>query len=282
MVKNDLNCKKKLTLTMEPDHETNGVSKLDKVEHDILDVCGWKRADLEKLKELELHNIGEEARKVLKEEATVRSPVDTKNLKSLQKAENEEDRSNVAPNVPSSPNEDIASFLRERCLSRSLIATLLKTGPTSEFFRLLTAMGFADEDVETLKKLWDARKDKDVDSSWSVSSSSDEYLSSDGLYLRNFLRKPLSQGLREIVAKKPIDPIEYLGHWLLNYKICEERFRRQKEFELELMIERERVKPRDLEDETSVLTKHEEEEEEEEGTEYRTSRNESLEDERRS
>ncbi|XP_076624603.1 uncharacterized protein LOC143343514 [Colletes latitarsis] len=168
------------------------------------------------------------------------------------------------PNVPSTPKEKIAKFLREKSLSQSLIATLLKVGFTDEFLRLLKAIGFVEEDIEKLEKLWDLEKNReDTDSSASLPSSSDEYLSPDGMYLKNSLSKPLSRGMREIVSKKPFDPVEYLGHWLLNYKICEERCRRRREFELELMIERERLSLRDLEDKISVSMEHEEGEEEE-------------------
>lgn len=88
-------------------------------------------------------------------------------------------------------------------------------------FRLLKAMGFTDEDITMLQNLWslDLKDPEETDSSISLPSSSDEYLSSDGLYLKNLLSKPLANGLREIVTKKPFDPVEYLGHWLLNYKV---------------------------------------------------------------
>lgn len=82
-------------------------------------------------------------------------------------------------------------------------------------------MGFTDEDITMLQNLWslDLKDPEETDSSISLPSSSDEYLSSDGLYLKNLLSKPLANGLREIVTKKPFDPVEYLGHWLLNYKV---------------------------------------------------------------
>lgn len=89
-------------------------------------------------------------------------------------------------------------------------------------FRLLKAMGFIDDDITVLQNLWDLEEEKneeETDSFISLPSSSDEYLSSDGLYLKSFLSKPLACALREIVAKKPFNPIEYLGHWLLNYKV---------------------------------------------------------------
>ncbi|XP_026671511.1 DPY30 domain-containing protein 2-like [Ceratina calcarata] len=104
-------------------------------------------------------------------------------------------------------------------------------------------MGFTIEETEELRRLWNLELEDrfEIDSFASLPSSSNEYLSSDGLFLKNLISKPLTQALREIVAKKPFDPIEYLGHWLLNYKICEEREQRRKEFELELMLEREKL-----------------------------------------
>lgn len=87
-------------------------------------------------------------------------------------------------------------------------------------------MGFDSEEVKALQKLCDLEMEglKEDDSLVSLPSSSEEYLSSDGLYLKHLLSKPLAQALREIIAKKPFDPIEYLGHWLLNYKVKYHRY----------------------------------------------------------
>ncbi|XP_076640941.1 uncharacterized protein LOC143352386 [Halictus rubicundus] len=133
-------------------------------------------------------------------------------------------------------------------------------------FRLLKAMGFSEEDVAELEQLWniEAKNRGVTDSIRSSPSSSGDYLSPDGIYLRDGLSKPLSWALREIVAKKPSDPIEYLGHWLLNYKVCQERQRRLKELELELRIERDRLKSKEgegAERESSAEEGYEEEEE---------------------
>ncbi|KAK1129890.1 hypothetical protein K0M31_019593 [Melipona bicolor] len=133
-------------------------------------------------------------------------------------------------------------------------------------------MGFTLEETQELRKLCNLESEclQEVDSSTSLPSSSneEEYLSSDSLYLKHLLSKLLTRAIREVITRKPSDPVEYLGHWLLNYKveyfepsivpkfsttlseeidqlkfqICEEREKRRKEFELELMIERERVK----------------------------------------
>lgn len=87
-------------------------------------------------------------------------------------------------------------------------------------FRLLCGMGFDNEEISELKKLWELEMEKfDTDSLDSLASSSAEYLSSDSLYLKYLISKPLTQALREIVMKKPFDPVEYLGYWLLNYKV---------------------------------------------------------------
>nr|XP_031829625.1 DPY30 domain-containing protein 2-like [Nomia melanderi] len=110
-------------------------------------------------------------------------------------------------------------------------------------------MGFSAKDIDELGELWvlEAKNREEIDSSVSPPSSSDEYLSPDGIYLKNHLSEPLSRAVREIVAKKPSDPIEYLGHWLLNYKVCEERGKRRKELELELAIERRRLESKEKE-----------------------------------
>ncbi|XP_078034009.1 uncharacterized protein LOC144468427 [Augochlora pura] len=43
-------------------------------------------------------------------------------------------------------------------------------------------------------------------------------LSYDGEWLKNHLKAPLRMAMKEIVAKKPDDPVNYLGFWLLNYR----------------------------------------------------------------
>lgn len=43
-------------------------------------------------------------------------------------------------------------------------------------------------------------------------------LSCDGKWLRRHLKFPLKMAVKEIVAKKPFDPVGYLGFWLLNYR----------------------------------------------------------------
>ena len=37
-------------------------------------------------------------------------------------------------------------------------------------------------------------------------------------YLQCTVGEALAQGLAEVAIKKPVDPIEYLGSWLLRYK----------------------------------------------------------------
>ncbi|XP_076381570.1 uncharacterized protein LOC117226188 isoform X2 [Megalopta genalis] len=159
---------------------------------------------------------------------------------------------------------EIAKLLRDRSISESLITTLLKVGFADEFGRLLKTMGVPEGDIAELERLWtiEAKNRGDVDSIGSLDSSSSGNLSPDGTYLRNSLSKPLSRALREIVATKPFDPIEYLAHWLLNYKVCQEREKRRKELDLELMIERERRRPKEEEREEGLYGDECEEEEE--------------------
>lgn len=81
-------------------------------------------------------------------------------------------------------------------------------------------MGFDNEEIAELKKLWELEMETlDTDSLDSLTSSSTECLSSDSVYLKYLISKPLTQALGEIVMKKPLDPVEYLGYWLLNYKV---------------------------------------------------------------
>lgn len=38
-------------------------------------------------------------------------------------------------------------------------------------------------------------------------------------YLKKYFGKLLPSALSEIISVKPYDPIEYLGHWLLYFKV---------------------------------------------------------------
>ncbi|XP_046597694.1 uncharacterized protein LOC124294767 [Neodiprion lecontei] len=76
----------------------------------------------------------------------------------------------------------------------------------------------------------------------SMQSYSEEYMTLEGFYLMSNFRNPLTKALSDITSKKPYNPAEYFGHWLLNYKICEERAQKQKEFDAELQAERERLR----------------------------------------
>ncbi|KAK2587413.1 hypothetical protein KPH14_003127 [Odynerus spinipes] len=142
--------------------------------------------------------------------------------------------------------KSLGDLLRERGLSESLVKSLLTNGLTDEYIRLLKALGFTDEEIERLKTAWESEVHDSTsvveseDSCLTSTSSSDDHLSPESLYLKNFLSRALARALRDIASKKPYDPIEYLGHWLLHVKICEEREKCRKEFEMDLMIERER------------------------------------------
>ncbi|XP_031777807.1 uncharacterized protein LOC103317304 isoform X2 [Nasonia vitripennis] len=75
-------------------------------------------------------------------------------------------------------------------------------------------------------------------------SISETDVSSAGAYLSRHLSAILPAALGEIALKKPVDPVEYLGQWLLHYRECEDRERRRREFEAELLEERLKL-PRD-------------------------------------
>ncbi|KAI4499396.1 hypothetical protein M0802_005656 [Mischocyttarus mexicanus] len=66
------------------------------------------------------------------------------------------------------------------------------------------------------------------------SLTEDLNLSYDGKWLRKYLKIPLRMAFKEIVAKKPYDPVGYLGFWLLNYKKSFEDNKRHLELEEEL------------------------------------------------
>jgi len=93
------------------------------------------------------------------------------------------------------------------------------------FSRLLKVLNLSERDIDNLQDLWQGKVAID-ESDDSINSISDEsssdgrvHLSSNSVYLKKALSKPLIQGLREIVMKKPADPVEYLAHWLLHFKV---------------------------------------------------------------
>ncbi|GAB1859311.1 DPY30 domain-containing protein 2 [Camponotus japonicus] len=153
-------------------------------------------------------------------------------------------------------DKSIATFLRDKGLSENLVKTLINAGLTDEHVRLLKALNLNDDDINNLRDLWRAKieisKSNDsFNSSTSDSSSDDVHLSSNKVYLKKVMSKLLIRALCEIVAKKPADPVEYLGHWLLHFKVCEERIMQQKERDLELLIDREKLRLK-VEDEQNV------------------------------
>ncbi|XP_047349998.1 uncharacterized protein LOC124949254 isoform X1 [Vespa velutina] len=148
----------------------------------------------------------------------------------------------------------IEKYLREKGLSTSLIKSVLTNGFTDEYIRLLLkSLHITEDEIEYMISTYQMELNDSTSSIKSCSStSSDYYLSSDSLYLKNLLSKALTRALPEIASKKPYDPIEYLGHWLLHLKISEEQRNKQREFELELMIEREKYKMMMIEDQETM------------------------------
>ncbi|EFN81724.1 uncharacterized protein LOC105185778 [Harpegnathos saltator] len=147
-------------------------------------------------------------------------------------------------------DKNIAAFLRMKSLSEDLVKTLINADLTDEYVRLLRALDFNDDDIGNLRNLWQAKNQISKSNSSSTFDDSllDVYLSQSSLYLKNVLSKPLIEALREIIATKPADPVEYLGHWLLHFRVCEERSMRKKEEELELLINREKLRMKKDED----------------------------------
>ncbi|XP_011869586.1 PREDICTED: uncharacterized protein LOC105562982 isoform X1 [Vollenhovia emeryi] len=161
----------------------------------------------------------------------------------------------------------VATFLQEKGLSENLVKTLINTGLTNEHVRLLKNLNLSDDDIDNLQDLWQAKIEVDK-SSDSLKSTSDSSLSNchaqlpPNIYLKKAVSKPLIQALCEIVAKKPADPVEYLGHWLLHYKICEERAvqQKQKERKLELSISMEKLQLKKVDDEEGLFIERKDEE----------------------
>ncbi|XP_076646611.1 uncharacterized protein LOC143355549 [Halictus rubicundus] len=85
-------------------------------------------------------------------------------------------------------------------------------------------------------------------------------LSYDGEWLRNHLKSPLKMAMKEIVAKKPGDPVNYLGFWLLHYRKCIEKNQWQLEANRELQHYRSMVQQDTVLEEEPVSEKGEEEE----------------------
>lgn len=89
-------------------------------------------------------------------------------------------------------------------------------------------MNLNDDDIDSLRDLWRTKIEVSKNSD-SINSSTPDDLSSDersqmspnSIYLKKVLSKSLIQALCEIVAKKPTDPVEYLGHWLLHFKVTQ-------------------------------------------------------------
>ncbi|XP_071577764.1 uncharacterized protein, partial [Temnothorax nylanderi] len=163
-------------------------------------------------------------------------------------------------------DEEIAIFLHEKDLSENLVETLINTSLTDEHVRLLKTLNLSDDDIDNLQDLWQTKieVDKSSDSINSTSNNSSSnchaQLLPNNIYLKKVLSKPLIQALCEIVAKKLTDPVEYLGHWLLHYKIYEERAVQQKERKLELSINMKKLKLQKVEDQDLFIERKDEEE----------------------
>ncbi|KAI4504362.1 hypothetical protein M0802_000833 [Mischocyttarus mexicanus] len=224
------------------------------------------QVDLDKIKEDKIEEISKKDKRILPKDLHVTIDV-IRNVprKNKEKVKNILLRDDKRKRIN---EKSLREHLRDIGLSDSLIKALLTNGFTDEYIRLLKALGFLEDDIERLKLIW---KKESYDSTDSIesddicvsskSSMSDYYLSPECHYLKYFLSNALVRALPEIAMKKPYDPIEYLGHWLLHSKICEERRNKQKEFEMELMIEREKYKMMIMKDRDTIKEEIREEEE---------------------
>ncbi|XP_051167451.1 myb-like protein D isoform X2 [Leptopilina boulardi] len=74
------------------------------------------------------------------------------------------------------------------------------------------------------------------------SSKENNFMSINNLYLKSNIFEPIKKAICEIILRKPNDPVEFLGQWLLHYKICVEREKERNECDAELSTERENSK----------------------------------------
>ncbi|XP_018340526.1 PREDICTED: WD repeat-containing protein 87-like isoform X2 [Trachymyrmex septentrionalis] len=134
-----------------------------------------------------------------------------------------EDNIQVIENVKETKNDKeidkkIEIFLHEKDSNENLSETLIN---------ILMDEHVSEDDIDNLQDLSQAKikVNKSNDSiinftSGSLSSNGlHEQLPSNSIYLKRVLSKPLIQALCEIITKKPADPVEYLGHWLLHFKV---------------------------------------------------------------
>lgn len=67
-------------------------------------------------------------------------------------------------------------------------------------------------------------------------------MSFDSIWLKKCLKLPLKMAIKEIISKKPYDPVGYLGFWLLDYRKFQERNQWQLEKDNELHYLRSLIK----------------------------------------
>lgn len=103
-----------------------------------------------------------------------------------------------------------------------------------------------DDEMKQIEEISDSEdfaehyEKEERDSFFSKSSDNEDILalSYDGKWLRQYLKKPLILAMNEIVEKKPRDPVNYLGFWLLNYRKSQENLKRKMNLEEELLSKR--------------------------------------------
>ncbi|KAI4493603.1 hypothetical protein M0804_001779 [Polistes exclamans] len=243
----------------------------DRTERILKNNIKLSQVDLGEIKKDKIVEISNEGEQILEDLHRA-----TKDANKNEDARKNKEQNNIleSGNKKKIKEKSLGEHLRERGLSDSLIKSLLTNGFTDEYIRLLKALGFPENEIEHWKLFWQ----KDLNDSTnsiesddicvsSKSTMSDYYFSPEGFYLKYFFSDALIRALPEIAMKKPYDPIEYLGYWLLHLKICEERRNKQKEFEMELMIEREKYKMMIMKDRETIKIESRDEEEEKELTE---------------
>ncbi|KAJ8668091.1 hypothetical protein QAD02_009754 [Eretmocerus hayati] len=136
--------------------------------------------------------------------------------------------------------------------------------------RQLECQGFQYEDIVVLLKAFkdDSKSSASCDCSFKTSTGTRSRKSNqESDYLKENFGTILPVAIREVVLRKPYDPIEYLGNWLLHYRDCEERAKRMKELEAELLEERAKLPKESVSEPITCYDYCEEAEEESEAVE---------------
>lgn len=138
----------------------------------------------------------------------------------------------------------IVEFLRSKDLSENLIGRILKNGLGDGFDRLLRALGITNREMEQFewKKRFDSNDFAYDSSEAEVADSGESAMNPDNLYLKKHFGDTLVRAMKDIVKFKPRDPLDFLGNWLINCQVYEERKNKFSELEAELSLRKQSSK----------------------------------------